>query len=107
VLLGALYLAPEPVAVSRDWAVAQLLAPHPRPARFKIIAARPGIGGADKGATVCSCFSVGANEIASAVRRGCRTVAEIGETLQAGTNCGSCRAEIKNIIEAQNLQAAE
>lgn len=106
-LLGALYLAPEPVAVSRDWAVAQLLAPDPRPVRFKIIAARPGVGGADKGATVCSCFSVGANEIAAAARRGCRTVAEIGETLQAGTNCGSCRAEIKNIIEAQNLQAAE
>jgi assimilatory nitrate reductase catalytic subunit len=106
-LLGALYLAPEPVAVSRDWAVTQLLAPHPRPARFKIIAARPGVGGADKGATVCSCFSVGANEIASAARRGCRTVAEIGDALQAGTNCGSCRAEIKNIIEAQNLQAAE
>ncbi|CCB67179.1 nitrate reductase [Hyphomicrobium sp. MC1] len=106
-LLGAVFLAPEPVAVSRDWAVAQLATAHQRAARFKIIAGRPGAGGADKGATVCSCFGVGANDIAAAARRGCRTVAEIGETLQAGTNCGSCRAEIKTIIEAQNLQAAE
>ncbi len=107
-LLGALFLAPEPVAVSRDWAVAQLAAPHPKAhARFKIIAGRPGAGSADKGATVCSCFGVGANEIAAAARRGCRTVAAIGEALQAGTNCGSCRAEIRTIIEAQNLEAAE
>jgi assimilatory nitrate reductase catalytic subunit len=107
-LLGALFLAPEPVAVSRDWAVAQLAVPHPKgTTRFKIVAGRPGAGGADKGATVCSCFGVGANEIAAAARRGCRTVASVGEALQAGTNCGSCRAEIRTIIESQNIQAAE
>jgi assimilatory nitrate reductase catalytic subunit len=107
-LIGALFLAPEPVAVSRDWAVSQLAASHPQArTRFAIIAGRPGAGGADKGATVCSCFGVGRNEIASAISRGCSTVAAIGEALQAGTNCGSCRAEIKTIIDAQNLQAAE
>ncbi|MBS0232279.1 MAG: molybdopterin-dependent oxidoreductase [Proteobacteria bacterium] len=106
-LVGALFLATEPVAVSRDWATGQLAAPHSHDTRFKIIAGRPGAGGADKGATVCSCFGVGANEIAAAARMGCCTVAAIGETLQAGTNCGSCRAEIKAIIEAQNLEAAE
>jgi len=107
-LLGALFLAPEPVPVSRDWAVAQLSASHPRSrARFAIIAGRPGAGGADKGATVCSCFGVGANEIATAVRHGCTTVSAIGDVLQAGTNCGSCRAEIKNIIKDQMLGAAE
>jgi assimilatory nitrate reductase catalytic subunit len=96
------------VAVSRDWAVAQLAVPHPKgTTRFKIVAGRPGAGGADKGATVCSCFGVGANEIAAAAMRGCRTVASIGEALQAGTNCGSCRAEIRTIIESQNIQAAE
>jgi assimilatory nitrate reductase catalytic subunit len=106
-LVGALFLAPEPVAVSRDWAVAQLVVSHPKAARFKLIAGRPATGGADKGATVCSCFAVGANQIAAAARGGCRTVAAIGASLQAGTNCGSCRAEIRNIIEAQNLEAAE
>lgn len=61
----------------------------------------------DKGAIVCSCFSVGRNEIAGAVRGGCRTVAAIGEALKAGTNCGSCRAEIRGIVDANLVQAAE
>ncbi len=70
------------------------------------IAGRPGKGGIDRGATVCACFGVGANEIAAAVARGCTTVAAVGEALQAGTNCGSCRAEIRTIIDAQRSAAA-
>ena len=70
------------------------------------MAGRPGKGSVDRGAIVCSCFAVGANEIAAAAARGCTTVAAIGEALQAGTNCGSCRAEIRNIIEAQRDTAA-
>ncbi len=100
-LVGALFLAPEPVAVSRDWAIGQLSAPHSRRrARLSVIAGRPGKGVIDRGAIVCSCFGVGAGEIAAAAARGCATVAAIGETLQAGTNCGSCRAEIRAIIDA-------
>jgi assimilatory nitrate reductase catalytic subunit len=107
-LAGALFLAPEPVVVSRDWVVEQLAAAHTGgPARFAVIAGRPGKGALDRGVTVCSCFGVGANEIAAAAVGGCTTVAAIGNVLQAGTNCGSCRAEIKNIIEAQRAQAAE
>ncbi|TIU94101.1 MAG: hypothetical protein E5W09_23960, partial [Mesorhizobium sp.] len=47
------------------------------------------------------------NQIAEAVRGGCTSVEAIGATLHAGTNCGSCRAEIRTIIEARRLQAAE
>ena len=105
-LAGTVFLAPEPVAVSRDWAIAQLSAPNlARGKRTSAIAGRPGKGAVDRGATVCACFGVGANEIASAVERGCTTVSAIGEALQAGTNCGSCRAEIRNIIESQRTRA--
>ncbi|TIO51236.1 MAG: (2Fe-2S)-binding protein, partial [Mesorhizobium sp.] len=31
----------------------------------------------------------------------------IGSTLRAGTNCGSCRSEIRAIIDARHVQAAE
>ncbi|WP_027133478.1 nitrate reductase [Geminicoccus roseus] len=107
-LLGALFLAQEPVAVSRAWAVDQLAVPFDSgAARLAVVAGRPGRGVADRGATVCSCFGIGANQIAGAVRAGCATVAAVGEALQAGTNCGSCRAEIKGIIDANRLQAAE
>ncbi len=107
-LVGALFLASEPVAVSRSWAVEQLAQTHSNQrARFSVIAGRPGNGALDRGATVCSCFGVGANEIAAAVARGCATVAAVGNAVQAGTNCGSCRAEIRNIIEAQDARVAE
>jgi assimilatory nitrate reductase catalytic subunit len=105
-LAGALFLANEPVEVSRSWLVEQLgdeCTVH----RLAILAGRPGRGQADRGATVCSCFGVGANQIAAAARGGCTSVEAIGAALQAGTNCGSCRAEIRNIVDANQLQAAE
>ncbi|RWM21206.1 MAG: nitrate reductase [Mesorhizobium sp.] len=107
-LAGALYFASKPVAVSRSWAVEQLRADHAdRRGRLAIVAGRPGGNTVDRGAVVCSCFGVGANQIADAVRGGCVSVEAIGATLHAGTNCGSCRAEIRTIIEARRLQAAE
>jgi assimilatory nitrate reductase catalytic subunit len=106
--VGALFLASEPVAVSRGWASEQLAKPHPgQRARMAGIAGRPGAGSVDRGATICSCFGVGANEIAAAVVGGCRTVDTIGEALHAGTNCGSCRGEIKKVISNHCLEAAE
>ena len=80
---------------------------EPRARRAHIGNCRPRRqGGIDRGATVCACFGVGANEIAAAVTRGCTTVAAVGEALQAGTNCGSCRAEIRNIIDAHRSSSA-
>jgi assimilatory nitrate reductase catalytic subunit len=106
-LLGALFVAAEPVAVSRDWAVEQLEATFgDRQTRLAVIAGRPGAGAVDRGATVCSCCGVGVNQIATAVRQGYSTVAAIGELLQAGTNCGSCRSEIGRIIAAHRLSVA-
>lgn len=107
-LLAALFLSDRPVAVSRQWAISQLTAEHPdRSARSRVIAGRPAAGQIDKGAIVCSCFSVGINEIAASIRSGCGTVEAVGQAVNAGTNCGSCRAEIRRIIDAQRPIAAE
>lgn len=107
-LTGALYIARQPVAVSRSWASNQLSQRFPAVQnRFQLLAGRPGRDMPDKGAIVCSCFSVGRNEIASAARGGCQTVTAISEALKAGTNCGSCRAEIRGIVDANRFQAAE
>jgi assimilatory nitrate reductase catalytic subunit len=75
--------------------------------RFAVVAGRPGAGKQDPGATVCSCFGVGVNQIVAAVRGGCRSVEAIGKELNAGTNCGSCRAEIRGIIDGCVAAAAE
>ncbi|MCT8997161.1 nitrate reductase [Chelativorans intermedius] len=106
-LLGALYLSRTPVAVSRGFVVEQLARAHAEArSRFRVVAGRAGADRPDPGATVCSCFGVGANQIAAAARAGCNSVAAIGEALQAGTNCGSCRAEIRQIVEAARPAAA-
>ena len=106
-LTGMLFLAPEPVAVSREWAVSQLAGTDAiLSRRNSVLAGRPGAGAVDRGATVCACFGIGANEIAAAARGGCCTVAAIGEATQAGTNCGSCRPEIKRIINDHALAKA-
>lgn len=107
-LKGAVFLAREPVQVSRQWACEQLSQSHDDTlSRYQIVATRPDMGKPDKGAIVCSCFSVGSNEIANAIRAGCCSVSDIGKELSAGTNCGSCRAEISGLIDEHHLIAAE
>ena len=107
-LAGALFLASEPVAVPRGWACEQLYKQHAgQRARMGVIAGRPGFGLVDRGAIVCACFGIGANQIERAMAEGCLSVAAIGRALRAGTNCGSCRGEIGKIINERRLQAAE
>ncbi|MDR6817382.1 assimilatory nitrate reductase catalytic subunit [Neorhizobium sp. 2083] len=107
-LLAALFLANEPVAVARNWAIGQLVIEHADlRKRFAIVAGRPGADQPDPGATVCSCFSVGVNRIIGAVRGGCHSVEAVGKETNAGTNCGSCRAEIRGIIDGCLAAAAE
>jgi len=105
-LVAALYTAPDPVLVSRQWAAGLLTASNL--SASTVLAGRPGADTPDSGAIVCSCFSVGVNTIAAAVTgQGCNTVEAVGACTKAGTNCGSCRAEIKGIIDAHRLQAAQ
>ncbi len=108
-LRGALFLGPQPVAVSRTMLANELKSEFADPReRFRIIAGKPGAAQPDKGAIVCSCFSVGANEINAVIRSGqCCTVASVGDVLKAGNNCGSCRAEIGSMIHAHQPIAAE
>ena len=64
---------------------------------------------ADPGPILCSCFDVGVNTILTAIEsQGLTTVEAIGEALQAGTNCGSCRPEIATLLAKFKIpEAAE
>ncbi|UVF21741.1 molybdopterin-dependent oxidoreductase [Microvirga terrae] len=107
ILLGALFIAPQPVAVSRTWVVEHLAASDIRGAdRLRLLSGRPGADQSDPGPIVCACFSVGANQIAAAVENGAASVEAVGEALRAGTNCGSCRVEIRRLIDAAALKKA-
>jgi assimilatory nitrate reductase catalytic subunit len=61
--------------------------------------------GEDIGRIVCACFSVGEKTIQKSVLGGCKNAAEVGAELKAGTNCGSCVPEIKQIIAKSNPKA--
>ena len=60
----------------------------------------------DEGKIICSCFSVGINTIIDAIQsQNIMTPEQVGRALKAGTNCGSCVAEIKEIILQTNPKA--
>jgi len=48
-------------------------------------------------------MNVGVNDIRGAIGKGCYSVDAIGEATMAGTNCGSCQAEIRNILKELSL----
>ncbi|MCM2294043.1 nitrate reductase [Allorhizobium sp. BGMRC 0089] len=107
-LVAALFLAKTPVPVSRQWAVEQLGPSFcDLMARSRIVASRAGAGQADRGAIVCACFNVGIHQITAAMMAGCTTVEAVGEAVNAGTGCGSCRGDLRRIIDAARPIAAE
>ncbi|QDL91426.1 nitrate reductase [Paroceanicella profunda] len=96
---AAFYAAPSPVAVARDFVSAAFT--DAGPATGDILAGRPGAGRVDPGPAVCACFNVGVNTITLAIEeQGLITVEQIGAALQAGTNCGSCKPELRALIAA-------
>ena len=94
-VIAALFVSPDPVQVARQFVAGQL----GTNAEMVILAGRPGADRPDPGATICACFDVGVNTIADAiVSQRLITVDALGQALRAGTNCGSCRPELRALI---------
>ncbi|BBF71229.1 hypothetical protein SBA_ch1_34290 [Sphingomonas bisphenolicum] len=93
---------------SRDWLIRQLEAEG---VGGSVLAARGPGSQPDKGATICVCFDIGLNQIVAAIREQALVdVPAIGKALGAGTNCGSCRPALANILNQatqETLHAAE
>ena len=107
-LIGAVFVSRQPVTVSRSWAADQLEQDYANlSSRWRIIAGRPANDMPDKGAIVCACMNVGVNDIIGAIRSGCGSVDAVSRATSAGTNCGSCKAEIKVILDEHQIIAAE
>ncbi|ABD55962.1 nitrate reductase [Jannaschia sp. CCS1] len=102
--LAALFVSPEPVAVLRDYLATLPGTPAPSP-----LSGRPPAGVPDPGATLCACFGIGIKTITSAIENNALlSVEAIGDALQAGTNCGSCRPELAALLaKTQPHEAAE
>jgi assimilatory nitrate reductase catalytic subunit len=105
----ALLVAPPEQLPARDWLISLLASCQAlsKADRMALLSGRSPVPMPSVGRIVCACFNVGVNQLAAAAASGCATVEEIGATLRAGTNCGSCRSEIRSIIEAGHVVAAE
>jgi assimilatory nitrate reductase catalytic subunit len=70
------------------------------PARRIVFAGRRADAVAEAGPLICACFGVRLAAIRDAMAASNATsVADIGRTLRAGTNCGSCLPELRDIVE--------
>lgn len=59
-----------------------------------------------KGEQVCSCNHVGDENIREAIENGCEELDELYRETAAGTGCGSCKPEVKDILE-EKLEAIQ
>jgi ferredoxin-nitrate reductase len=57
------------------------------------------------GKLVCSCGNVGAGNLKNRINEGCRDLLQLCQLTGAGLGCGSCRPEIKAILEEQLVVA--
>lgn len=99
-LVFALFVSPEPLNISRSWTAEQLQAAHTDMGRYTLLAGRAGGDIPDKGAIICACLGVGVNDITAVIANGAESVNAVGECTGAGTNCGSCRSDIKRLLQA-------
>lgn len=107
-LCGVLFVTRTGLLPSRDWLIRQL---EVEGVGGSVLAARGPGNQPDKGATICVCFDIGLNQILAAIReQHLVDVPAIGKAIGAGTNCGSCRPAIANILQnsmRETLDAAE
>ncbi len=52
-----------------------------------------------QGKLVCSCNNVGQGNLEAAIAGGCTEFSKLCQTTGAGTGCGSCRPEVRGILE--------
>ena len=92
-------IAPDMQLPERTWLASQFAKTTLDDRAIKALLSGYAPAGEDIGRIVCACFSIGEKTIEGAVKAGCHTAAMVGEKLKAGTNCGSCVPEIKDIIK--------
>ena len=101
-LMGLFFAAPKPFQIARSLAISQIGGTE---SSLSVLAGAAPANQPDTGPTVCACFDVGAYTLQAAIEGGASTVAALGECTSAGTNCGSCKAELQALIDSIELKA--
>ena len=96
-LTAALFIVRDGSLPPRDWLLGQLVSAVASP--VELLAGRSATPQPDRGPIVCVCFDIGLNTIVTAIAsQRLVSVEAVGEALNAGTNCGSCRPAIANLL---------
>ena len=96
-VLEIVFVSTSPIDVSRDWLRGLINAEVDD--TFSVLAGVPADSNKDKGKIIYSCEGVGHLEVVHALEQlRCSSVDELGNTLNAGTNCGSCRPELAHLV---------
>ncbi len=61
---------------------------------------------ADRGGEICACFGVSCAAVEMAIADGAASLDAVGAVTRAGTNCGSCRPEIRALVRAARPRKA-
>ena len=103
-LESCIFIATDDSLPTDDWIDSVFAEEVIQPAtRINLLSGQPPADVKPAGKTICACFNVGLNTITEAIKtKRLTTTDEIGEALQAGTNCGSCLPELKEIIKQTN-----
>ncbi|CAN5835168.1 nitrate reductase [soil metagenome] len=63
-------------------------------------------GAPARGGEICACFGVSCGSVQRAIADGAATLEAVGSATRAGTNCGSCRPEIRTLLRAARPRKA-
>ncbi len=94
---------------SRDEAARQRLAPFMTMDQLRVEdrnALLNGGNAVDRGDDICACFGVSCASVKVAIADGAITLDSIGAATRAGTNCGSCRPELRTLLRAARTMKA-
>ncbi|MBG7602319.1 MAG: (2Fe-2S)-binding protein [Gammaproteobacteria bacterium] len=100
-LESCLFIGPDSSLPSREWLISLFQKDQlSQQERASILTGEPPVKQEDTGKIICSCFNVGEKTILAAITgKDLSTTNELGEQLQAGTNCGSCVPELQEMID--------
>ena len=100
-LESCIFIAPSPNLPPREWLISlfqqQTLN---KQERASLLSGTPPTTEEDTGRIVCVCFNVGEKSIQKKIKTlGLSTPEAIGQCMQAGTNCGSCIPELRELLD--------
>ena len=98
---------------TRDEAMRDRLAPYMAPGRLTVEERNRLLQGDDagdgvgwRGGEICACFGVSCAALTTAIADGAASLDAVGTVTRAGTNCGSCRPEIRALLRAARPKRA-